>query len=91
MFNNNLFPGFQQQLNNAIEKLFLEEFEFTETYFGTINKDLYVHIESYSIIAMIDFWIANDFKYSAKYMTEQLLQRINNSPEIVRIKKQVTK
>lgn len=86
LFNNNIFPGFQQQLSYAIENVYKDEFVFTGKHFENINKELYVHIEAYSIIAMLDFWITNNFKFSAKYMTEQLLQRINYSPEIIKIK-----
>ncbi|PKC52243.1 hypothetical protein RhiirA1_481963 [Rhizophagus irregularis] len=75
-----------QQLSYAIENVYKDEFVFTGKHFENINKELYVHIEAYSIIAMLDFWITNNFKFSAKYMTEQLLQRINYSPEIIKIK-----
>lgn len=86
MFNNNVFPGFQQKLGYAVEKVFKDEFEYTGKHFENLNNELYVHIEAYSIIAMLDFWITNIFKYSAKYMAGQLLQRINYSPDIIKIK-----
>lgn len=86
LFNNNYFPNFQNKLCQAIERLMKDDFDYTGELFKKINKDLYFHIEAYSIIAMFNFWIENDFKHSAQYMAEQLIQKIKYSPSIIKIK-----
>ncbi|GGP08891.1 TetR/AcrR family transcriptional regulator [Oceanobacillus neutriphilus] len=86
LFDSNLFPGFQQKLCYAIENVFKDEFEYTGQSFEDIDKYLYSRIEAYSLIGMLDFWIEQNFKYSSKYMTEQLLLQIHYSPSIIKIK-----
>jgi len=86
LFNNSVFPGFQQQLCDALEKVFDHEIEFIGEHFQNMNKELYSRIEAYSMIGMLDFWVTNAFNYSSNYMTEQLIQKIHYSPVIIKIK-----
>ena len=79
LFNNYLFPGFQQELGNAIKEEFFNKLHFLGDSFKKLDKELYCRVKAYSIIAMIDFWIENDFSVSSQYMAEQLIL-IENYP-----------
>lgn len=73
LFNNQLFPGFQQELGNAIKEDYFNKLHFLGISFKELNKELYCSIKAFSIIAMINFWIEKDFNFSSKYMAEQLI------------------
>lgn len=47
-----------------------------------INRDMHANSHSYAILGQVQYWINNNFEYSAEYMSEQLtnfmLGKVNN-------------
>ncbi|MEQ2525465.1 TetR/AcrR family transcriptional regulator [Bacillaceae bacterium CLA-AA-H227] len=80
LFNNKIFPGFQQTLCYSLEKVFSKEIAFQDHAMEKINKDLYIRSQCFSIIGMLDLWIERNFEFSSKYMTSQLLEISNYKP-----------
>jgi AcrR family transcriptional regulator len=86
LFNNKVFPGFQQKLSYVIEDIFKKDFEYVGLSSSEINKDLYYRTQANSIIGNLAFWIESDFKYDSKYLAEQLLHQNTYTPSIIKIK-----
>ncbi|API92128.1 MULTISPECIES: TetR/AcrR family transcriptional regulator [unclassified Virgibacillus] len=72
-------PGLQTKLCNVIKHLALEDLQSTEEN-HVINKDLQASYQSYALAGMIIEWVKSDFKYSSKYMAEQLIHFLSCKP-----------
>ncbi|MEF2291111.1 TetR-like C-terminal domain-containing protein [Virgibacillus dokdonensis] len=74
-----IMPGFQTKLCNVIKELALKDLQGAEEN-HTINKDLQASYQSYALLGMIIEWVKSDFKYSTKYMAEQLIYILSCKP-----------
>lgn len=85
LFNPNFFPHFQDIFSSCIENVFIKELVYNDPTFYTIDQKLYTRSQSYSMVGMIKYWIENDYKWSASYMTEQTLAISKFDPTSINI------
>lgn len=69
-----ILPAFQNRLISAFKVYELG------TYNKKINHTLYAGYQAYAITGLIIEWVKTDFKYSPKYMSEQLLEILTSPP-----------
>ncbi|WP_026674025.1 TetR/AcrR family transcriptional regulator [Alkalihalobacterium bogoriense] len=77
----NLFFGFQNILGQEIKGLLLNDF-INHLEYEQIDSHLLASYHAYAIVGMIIEWVRTDFKYSAEFMAEQLLNIIRNNKDI---------
>ncbi len=68
-------PGFQSRLSDAIRTIYDRDYELLFAKVPShINREIFMNQSVYIIIGLISYWIQSQYKYSAKYMTEQMLE-----------------
>ncbi|MGM0866683.1 MAG: TetR/AcrR family transcriptional regulator [Bacillota bacterium] len=83
MLDSSALPGFQYKLCDILKNLSMQDFDDHDNE-SSVNRELLSSYHSYAIFGMIIEWINGRFKYSSKYMAEQLLAIINrNQPAAV--------
>ncbi|MCL6574035.1 MAG: TetR family transcriptional regulator C-terminal domain-containing protein [Bacillus sp. (in: Bacteria)] len=71
-----VLPDFQYRMTNVLKKLPLEDFEDKNPN-SKVNKELQASFLASAIVGMIIEWVNDGFKYSERYMSEQLLEILN--------------
>ncbi|WP_168735589.1 TetR/AcrR family transcriptional regulator [Cohnella fermenti] len=67
--------GFQEKLLEAIRTIFTQEYDLLFPRVPAhIDREIYINQNVYSILGLIAYWVNSGFRYSAKYMTDQMLE-----------------
>ncbi|MBB6638213.1 TetR/AcrR family transcriptional regulator [Cohnella thailandensis] len=67
-------PGFQEKLFEAIRSIFTQEYELLFPRIPAhIDREIYINQNVYTMLGLISYWVNSDYRYSAKYMTDQML------------------
>jgi AcrR family transcriptional regulator len=87
----NVLPEFQYRMTYVLKKLFLQDFVDRNPN-NKLNKDLHASFQASAFVGMIIEWVNDKFKYSERYMSEQLLEilKINSGDGIYKITKNIT-
>ncbi|KIL51993.1 TetR/AcrR family transcriptional regulator [Jeotgalibacillus soli] len=85
MLNPHIMPGFLEQIVGGVKKVIMEECIYHD-YDQALDINVYIHSRVYALIGMIMYWLQEDFKYSPRYMSEQLLLLMNYKPKHITIK-----
>ena len=75
--NSNLIIKFTEKLIVAIKALWVTEYKLLNS---NIDNQLYTVHNIYAIIGLIIEWVKEDYKYSPKYMAQQLISILHMSP-----------
>jgi Transcriptional regulator len=66
--------GFQEKLSEAIRSIFTQEYKFLFPRMPAhIDQEIYINQNVYTMLGLISYWVNLDYRYSAKYMTDQML------------------
>ena len=67
--------GFQEKLSEAIRSIFTQEYKFLFPRMPAhIDREIYINQNVYTMLGLISYWVNSDYRYSAKYMTDQMLE-----------------
>lgn len=75
--NSKLIITFTDKLIHAIRELWLTDYKLLNS---DIDNQLYTVHSIYAIIGLIIEWVKDDYKYSPKYMSQQLISILHMSP-----------
>lgn len=87
-FTENKIPGFWNNFYNRVLEYFNREIDLIliPGKKVEINQDLYSSYITSAILGVVGYWVKDEFKYSSKYMAEQLDELIKTMPIKVIIK-----
>ncbi|WP_405153467.1 TetR/AcrR family transcriptional regulator C-terminal domain-containing protein [Paenibacillus sp. FSL K6-0108] len=85
LVNTNMLTGFRNTLYETLKTLYLEDVTDMSPD-PRVNKELLACYQANAVLGLITGWVQSNFKYSASYMAEQLLEftRMNRSNEVYR-------
>jgi AcrR family transcriptional regulator len=72
-----IFSSFHSRIERELKQLVLKDFTKHTAIDLDLDQDLYASYQANAILGMIIEWINQEFKYSARYMSEQLLKIIH--------------
>ncbi|WP_407269936.1 TetR/AcrR family transcriptional regulator [Radiobacillus sp. PE A8.2] len=75
----NALPGFQQRITGELKALLIEDV-LDARLDSAVNYHIFASYQSYAILGMIIEWVDGNFKYSASYMAEQLVEILKMKP-----------
>ncbi|WP_164669386.1 TetR/AcrR family transcriptional regulator [Virgibacillus doumboii] len=72
-----VLPFFQNRLTSELTNLNLQDYRLIKS---KVNQELFAEYIAYAVAGLIIEWVRKDYKYSPKYMADQLLEIVMFSP-----------